>query len=209
MKKRKKAVIIFELLAALPIVIMLVFGINELFIMTEVNTSVNDAAEQSSRVVAMELRGHKGDIYVGGGEPALSAGMLQNIRVQIEEKVVQTVKDVNFIELSEDHFDNSEVQFVFGDGVTHGAILCNQAIKSESNPRVICVYTVEKEIDGHTHEKVIVRIKIPHDSVTGFYDFMVGRPIVVKGIAHKEMAEPFQYYDGMPQVPIQKPDIVY
>ena len=185
-KKRKKGSVIIEFVTVLPVLITLIFVLVESFIYAMVIADYKEAAEESARVVAMQLRGHTGKIAPGAGTPSLPSEFVTELDAQVREKVDNVLED-NFYTRD---FDAQKATLITD--ANGGEATCDQLLTAETDEQVICVYMKSVVNDtSRGFEAVEVRIKGHHHPLTMFGEWITDRYIMVHAASQKEMSKPF------------------
>lgn len=191
MKKRKRGMVLFETLATIPIVIMVIFGSIELFNYMLANKQTNEAAQESARMVSTTLRDHTGLLRVGSGDPPLSQADIDDIHLKLEKKVKTIMSLSGFTT-----FNYDEVHFVTDEN-GNAEEACIEAMKN--NGQVICLYIkesngVDEKINERKIEQVVVKIRTGYNSISQFFPIVNWARVEGIGVEKIDRKNRFEYY---------------
>ena len=167
---RRKGAILVEFIVAVPIFMMLVWGVMNLMLYLLATSTLNEAAYESSRAIAVEMRGEEGTM--------IEDYHVQNVRQSIEVIVDRD----NFLKTMS---DGNEPVFAYS------ADECRDA-SDEKN--LFCAYVESYMSNGKSHQQVVVYMKSGFDMIGSFIP-VLGDSLTVKAksVAQKELADRYNY----------------
>jgi len=181
-KNRKKGSSIIEFLVVIPVFMMMIWGIVQVMLFILATNTINQAAMESARIAAQNIRGYDGSLDQFGGK--------EDLKKVLVEKSTTVTKFNSFILLNKTAQGGTATVPV---DVLATRQKCIDYIKSKPN-RSICAWTEDSSGDGHKQVGVYIAAKF---LVTGSLIPFVEDAIQLKGfgMAQLDLANRFQYID--------------
>jgi hypothetical protein len=182
---RKSGAILIEFLVAIPVFMLLLWGITNVMVYMLASTNLNEAAYEASRALAKEMRGHEGAI-----ESPLHTD-------DVPMQVTSVTNQNNFV-----HFGKNghPATFAYESSVVvagQTANTCANMDTDENEKNYLCAYVVRyPSSSGRTLEQVVVIMKSEFNMIgsmiPGLAQFV---PLRASSVAQKELPGRYDYVD--------------
>lgn len=193
-KGRRQGAIMIEFLVVLPVFMLLIWGILQSMLFIMAHATTHEAAMETARIAAMEIRGS------AAGMPS-SGDKLTEIKAKVINKVVAITEFNHFIMLFTDGDGNAisdPPTVIIKPGIIHNQNdNCDAELEADSKGRVLCVYDVSYISSANSREaqQVVVKIKAKFFLVGSFIPGLSTISIESVGASQVELTDFFQYYE--------------
>lgn len=180
---RKKGAILIEFLVAIPVFMLLLWGITNIMIYMLASSNLNEAAYEASRALAKEMRGYEGAI--------VSPMHTDDIPMQVTSVTNQN----NFVLFGKIGHD-AAYEYA-GSVVLNGqnATVCENLENDDSKKNYLCAYVVQHtSTSGRVLEQVVVVMKSEFNMIGSMIPGLAElTPIRASSVAQKELPGRFDY----------------
>lgn len=194
-KGRKQGAIIIEFLVVLPVFMLLIWGILQSMLFIMAHSTVHEAAMETARISAMEIRGST------NGMPASGSPKAEELEAKVINKVMAITEFNRFIMLFTDgsgaSYDDPPDVVIKPGIIQSQADNCDSELTGNSKGRIICVYDAKYTSSANAREaqQVVVKIKAKFFVVGSFIPGLSTIPIKAVGASQVETTDFFQYYE--------------